>query len=91
MAISLRERLGDWFRVVQLMKMSTGCSSAQLEAAWNNIGDHYMDRNQWQDTLHYTVLSTQFIFYEKCVKKKMCNIFICSEDFYLYNFSIQVL
>uniref|UniRef100_A0A1B6EDL0 WD repeat-containing protein 35 n=1 Tax=Clastoptera arizonana TaxID=38151 RepID=A0A1B6EDL0_9HEMI len=53
LAISLRERLGDWFRVVQLMKMSTGYSNAQLEAAWNNIGDHYMERNQWENAKEY--------------------------------------
>ena len=47
LAISLRERLGDWFRVIQLMKMGSGGSDSQLQFAWNSIGDFFADRNNW--------------------------------------------
>ncbi|XP_075212960.1 intraflagellar transport protein Oseg4 [Lycorma delicatula] len=53
LAILLRERLGDWFRVVQLMKMGTGGSDSQLETAWNNIGDFFADRNNWESAKEY--------------------------------------
>nr|CAD7408133.1 unnamed protein product [Timema cristinae] len=44
LAILLREKLGDWFRVVQLMKMGKGGSDVLMEEAWNNIGDFFADR-----------------------------------------------
>lgn len=54
LAIVLRERLGDWFQMVNLMKMSSGgSSSAQLEYAWNSIGDYFADRNQWENARDY--------------------------------------
>lgn len=47
LAITLRERLGDWFRVIQLLKMGTGGTDSQLQAAWNSIGDYFSDRSNW--------------------------------------------
>jgi WD repeat-containing protein 35 len=47
LAISLRERLGDWFRVIQLIKMGPGGSDTQIEVAWNCIGDFLSDRHKW--------------------------------------------
>lgn len=53
LAISLREKLGDWFRVIQLMKMGSGGSDVQMEIAWNSIGDFFADRQNWEDAREY--------------------------------------
>ncbi|KAJ9582947.1 hypothetical protein L9F63_022708, partial [Diploptera punctata] len=53
LAISLREKLGDWFRVVQLMKMGAGGSDIQMEIAWNSIGDYFADRQNWEGAREY--------------------------------------
>lgn len=48
LAISMRKMLGDWFRVVQLLKTGTsGADDRHLEEAWNAIGDYYIDRRKW--------------------------------------------
>jgi WD repeat-containing protein 35 len=73
----LRRKIGDWFRVLQLLKNgsstpvsstntlendATGISSAltigtdsQLEEAYNAIGDHYKERQQWNQAITYYV------------------------------------
>lgn len=52
LAIALRQRLGDWFRMMQLIKTSATGSTAQCETAWNNIGDYFAERSQW--SVHLT-------------------------------------
>lgn len=47
LAVALRKKLGDWFRVVQLLKTGSGGDDVQLEEAWNAIGDYYADRQKW--------------------------------------------
>ena len=47
LAVNLRKKLGDWFRVVQLLKTGSGGDDQQLEEAWNQIGDYYADRQKW--------------------------------------------
>ena len=47
LAVVLRKKLGDWFRVVQLLKTGSGGDDVQLEEAWNAIGDYYADRQKW--------------------------------------------
>ena len=47
LAVALRKKLGDWFRVVQLMKTGAGGDDQALEEAWNAIGDYYADRQKW--------------------------------------------
>ncbi|KAL1124025.1 hypothetical protein AAG570_001795 [Ranatra chinensis] len=53
LAILLREKLGDWFRVVQLMKMGTGSSDSQIQTAWNSVGDYFAERNNWESAKEY--------------------------------------
>ncbi|XP_063406795.1 WD repeat-containing protein 35-like isoform X2 [Mytilus trossulus] len=55
LAVSLRKKLGDWFRVVQLLKTGSGGDDVQLEEAWNAIGDYYADRQKWQQAVTYYV------------------------------------
>lgn len=48
LAISLRIKLGDWFKVLALLKSGSGDSDdALLEQANNAIGDYYADRQKW--------------------------------------------
>lgn len=52
LAIDMRARLGDWFRVMHLA--STGGSSDQmLKMAYVNIGDYYYDRLLWSKANQY--------------------------------------
>ncbi|KAJ3365210.1 WD repeat-containing protein 35 [Kappamyces sp. JEL0680] len=53
LAIELRTRLGDWFRVVQLLKNGGAGDDVLLEKAWNHIGDYYYDRQRWAQAITY--------------------------------------
>ncbi|XP_043251348.1 WD repeat-containing protein 35 [Colletes gigas] len=53
LAISLRQKLGDYFRVVQLMKMGIGGSDKQMEYAYNKIGEYYAERQNWEGAREY--------------------------------------
>ena len=43
LAVSMRKKLGDWFRVLQLLKGSAGGlgNDKETEEAWNNIGRQF--------------------------------------------------
>ncbi|EUB57703.1 WD repeat-containing protein 35 [Echinococcus granulosus] len=48
LAIDLRRRLGDWFRVAQLAKeFGAVVRDSELTDVWNALGDHYYDKAQW--------------------------------------------
>lgn len=47
LAVNLRKKLGDWFKVIQLLKHGGGGDDLQLEEAWNAVGDYYADRQKW--------------------------------------------
>lgn len=47
LAVELRTRLGDWFRVVQLIQGGNAGDDAALTNAYNHIGDYYADRQKW--------------------------------------------
>ena len=52
LAIELRMRLGDWFRVLQLAQGSAGDDELR-QLAWNKIGDYYSDRQMWNKAVQY--------------------------------------
>ena len=52
LAIDLRMRLGDWFRVLQLVQSGAGDDALQT-AAWNKIGHYYADRQKWAKAEQY--------------------------------------
>lgn len=54
--MELRTRLGDWFRVVQLIQSGGGGDDALLQQAYSHIGDYYADRQKWEKA---------FVFYSK--------------------------
>ncbi|KAJ1564911.1 WD repeat-containing protein 35, partial [Nowakowskiella sp. JEL0078] len=53
LAIDLRVRLGDWFRVVQLIKSGGGGDDKLLDRSWKEIGDYYYDRQRWSQAVTY--------------------------------------
>ncbi|XP_027606209.2 WD repeat-containing protein 35 isoform X1 [Pipra filicauda] len=56
LAIGLRIKLGDWFRVLQLLRTGSGDSDdALLEQAHNAIGDYFADRQKWLNAVQYYV------------------------------------
>ncbi|OCT79015.1 WD repeat-containing protein 35 [Xenopus laevis] len=56
LAIGLRIKLGDWFRVLQLLKHGSGDSDdSLLEQAYNAIGDYFADRQKWVNAVQYYV------------------------------------
>lgn len=40
-------RLGDWIKVVKLIKSGSGADDHLLESALNNVGDYFYDRQDW--------------------------------------------
>ncbi|KAI2522522.1 WD repeat domain 35, partial [Homo sapiens] len=56
LAIGLRLKLGDWFRVLQLLKTGSGdADDSLLEQANNAIGDYFADRQKWLNAVQYYV------------------------------------
>ncbi|XP_051471912.1 WD repeat-containing protein 35 isoform X3 [Apus apus] len=56
LAIGLRIKLGDGFRVLQLLRTGSGDSDdALLEQAYNAIGDYFADRQKWLNAVQYYV------------------------------------
>jgi WD repeat-containing protein 35 len=47
LAIELRTKLGDWFKVLQMVKEGGFTDDSVIESAWDNIGSHYFDRHNW--------------------------------------------
>ncbi|PZC73682.1 hypothetical protein B5X24_HaOG208953 [Helicoverpa armigera] len=66
LAIALRKRLGHWFRVVELLKMSASTTDAQVKQAYSNIGDYYIDRQNWTSALEYYTMSNNTEGLKKC-------------------------
>lgn len=52
LALKLHYRLGDWFRVVQLVQEGGG-DETHMRKAWENIGDFYADRQKWTKASQY--------------------------------------
>ncbi|XP_033032639.1 WD repeat-containing protein 35 [Trachypithecus francoisi] len=56
LAIGLRLKLGDWFRVLQLLKTGSGdADDSLMEQANNAIGDYFADRQKWSNAVQYYV------------------------------------
>mmetsp|Transcript_14038 Transcript_14038/g.22384 ORF Transcript_14038/g.22384 Transcript_14038/m.22384 type:complete len:1210 (-) Transcript_14038:255-3884(-) len=73
LAIALRMRLGDWFRVVQLVNHGSvnemtkaWDNDAMITKAWNNIGDYYADRQKWDKAKRYFMRAKNFEKVAEC-------------------------
>eukprot|EP01063_Lacrimia_lanifica_P003469 TRINITY_DN1185_c0_g1_i1.p1 TRINITY_DN1185_c0_g1~~TRINITY_DN1185_c0_g1_i1.p1 ORF type:complete len:1246 (+),score=479.60 TRINITY_DN1185_c0_g1_i1:153-3890(+) len=64
LAAELRMRLGDWFKVVQLVQEG-GLDDVHIQEAWDNIGHYYADRQKWSKAVQYY---NQAKNYEKLVE-----------------------
>lgn len=53
LAITLRQTLCDWFRVVQLYRMGTGISDQQMTQAYHEIGKHFANLRSWESAKEY--------------------------------------
>uniref|UniRef100_A0A8C4QBC7 WD repeat domain 35 n=1 Tax=Eptatretus burgeri TaxID=7764 RepID=A0A8C4QBC7_EPTBU len=54
LALKLRTKLGDWFRVLQLLSTTAGnADDALKEQANNGIGDYYAERKKWSNSVKY--------------------------------------
>ncbi|KAJ3324647.1 WD repeat-containing protein 35 [Boothiomyces sp. JEL0866] len=73
LAVDIRIRMGDWFRVVQLIKTGGGGDDLLLEKAWNQIGDFYYDRQRWSQAVTYYVQGRNI--------DKLIEIYYLLEDF----------
>lgn len=62
LAIALRSRLGDWFKVEKLLRESGGDDVA-LVNAWNKIGAYYSERQKWAKAAQfYTQVRTLYAY-----------------------------
>ena len=52
LAIEMRSKLGDWFRVEKLI-VEHGSDDTTLAAARNHIGEYYYDRHKWSKAAQY--------------------------------------
>eukprot|EP00232_Nephroselmis_pyriformis_P019088 CAMPEP_0182899530 /NCGR_PEP_ID=MMETSP0034_2-20130328/28121_1 /TAXON_ID=156128 /ORGANISM="Nephroselmis pyriformis, Strain CCMP717" /LENGTH=1198 /DNA_ID=CAMNT_0025033565 /DNA_START=181 /DNA_END=3774 /DNA_ORIENTATION=- len=52
LAIEMRMRLGDWFKVEKLVHAGAG-DDQMLTMAWNKIGEYYSDRQKWGKAVQY--------------------------------------
>ena len=46
LAVRMRKRLGDWFKVVQLLKTGTGGNDAEIEEAYNEVSKGTLSRRE---------------------------------------------
>ena len=76
LAVSLRKKLGDWFRVVQLLKTGSGGDDVQLEEAWNAIGDYYADRQKW----YIWAAPSKNVFLSMCKMHRYRFILACAKS-----------
>lgn len=52
LAIDLRQRVGDWFGVLSLLRESDG-NDELVAQAYNHIGDYFFDRQKWSQSIKY--------------------------------------
>ncbi|CAD5234713.1 unnamed protein product [Bursaphelenchus xylophilus] len=55
LAIDMRTKMNDWFRVLQILQTSSGPGDdIMLQRAWKHVGDYFMERQKWQSAAkHY--------------------------------------
>lgn len=69
LAVILYQKLGNWFKVVELLKSSSslvGISGLTMNLAWQGIGDHFLDNQQWYLLLQlflYIYLYIHIVYY----------------------------
>ena len=72
LAIDMRVRLGDWFKVLKLAQEG-GVDHILLTTTWENIGDHYAEKKKWSTAIEYYQLSKSY--------KKLSFAYYITEDY----------
>lgn len=57
LALAMRQTLGDWFRVIQIMKNGVSAPDLVLEAAYNSAADYFAQFNNWSAAVEYYELA----------------------------------
>lgn len=53
----MRQTLGDWFRVIQIMKNGVSAPDLVLEVAYNSTGEYFAQYNNWSAAVEYFELA----------------------------------
>lgn len=59
LAIQMRMKMGDWFKVVQMVKEGSGYDDI-LQTAYYELGNYYAERFKWQKAANYYLLAKNF-------------------------------
>jgi WD repeat-containing protein 35 len=65
LALSLRASLGEWFKVVQLVQQGGG-DDKLLQNAWNQVGDHFYERQKISKAVQYYVQAKNYDALVRC-------------------------
>ncbi|EFA11044.2 WD repeat-containing protein 35 isoform X1 [Tribolium castaneum] len=57
LALSLRQTLGDWFRVIQILKNGTSAPDYLLKTAYNSAAEYFVHFNNWVTAVEYYELA----------------------------------
>ncbi|CAH0562507.1 unnamed protein product [Brassicogethes aeneus] len=55
LALNLRQTLGDWFRVIQILKNGATAPDYLLTTAYNSTADYFAQFNNWSSAIEYYV------------------------------------
>lgn len=58
--VQLRERTGDWFKVVEMIREGTGLDQ-KLQNAYDKIGAHFADIREWRRAADFYTLSKNYV------------------------------
>ncbi|CAG9855118.1 unnamed protein product [Phyllotreta striolata] len=57
LALKLRQTLGDWFRVIQILKNGVTAPDSLLQTAYNSTADYFAHFNNWASAIEYYELA----------------------------------
>ncbi|XP_066155495.1 WD repeat-containing protein 35 [Euwallacea fornicatus] len=57
LALTLRQTLGDWFRVIQILKNGATAPDYLLKTAYNSTADYFSHFNNWGSAIEYYELA----------------------------------
>ncbi|XP_060515869.1 WD repeat-containing protein 35 isoform X2 [Cylas formicarius] len=57
LALNLRQTLGDWFRVIQIIKNGVSAPDYLLKTAYNSTADYFAHFNNWTSAIEYYELA----------------------------------
>lgn len=57
LALNLRQTLGDWFRVIQILKNGVTAPDYLLKTAYNSTADYFYHFNNWSSAIEYYELA----------------------------------